>query len=387
MELERARYLVSPDGRAALESLPADLPVNKPNQLAAQLRRSFPPAEASALAEQVTLRVRAKRNHGSERPFLYTRSGLEMMTHPIVAARRAERLANLSLPLADLTCGLGGDLAAAAAAGVAAFGFDHDLVHVVLAAANTGAPVARADAIFPAIDLKNFAVLLDPSRREGAGRRFDPARFSPPWDRVLTIAAEASAAVVKAPPGLDHAAIPATAELEAVQLDGSLRELTLWLGGSASPGLRRAVLLPAGETLESTEPAADAHSQPAGQFLYDPESCVTRSTLVLQLAYRLRASLIDPHLAYLTSLSPAFSPLAATFEVLDALPFSVGRLKDRLRAGHWRPDEIRRRAFPIEPDELRKLLGKLEGDPVTLLLTTIADRRTVFICRRLFAPA
>lgn len=387
MELERARFLVSPGGRAALESLPADLPVNLPNQLASQLRRAFPPAEASALAEQVTLRVRAKRNQGCERPFLYTQLGLEMMTHPVVAARRAERLAALNLSLADLTCGLGGDLAAAATAGVPAFGFDHDPAHILFAAANTGAPVVRADATFPPIDVKGFAVLLDPSRREGTGRRFDPARFSPPWDQVLAIAAGASAAVIKGPPGLDHAAIPAAAELEAIQLGGSLREITLWLGGAASPGLRRGVLLPEGHAVDSTEPAAQAHPQPAGQFLYDPESCVTRSTLVLQLAYRLQASLIDPHLAYLTSPVPAFSPLAATFEVLDALPFSVARLKDRLRAGRWRPEEIRRRAFPIEPDELRQLLGKLEGDPVTVLLTTIAGRRTVFICRRLFAPA
>jgi hypothetical protein len=121
--------------------------------------------------------------------------------------------------------------------------------------------------------------------------------------------------------------------------------------------------------------------------LFDPESCVTRAGLVRQLAHRLDAGLLDPYLAYLTAPVPSFSPLAATFEVLDALPFSLQRLKDRLRAAHWKPDEIRRRAFPIEPDELRKLLGKLDGERVTLLLTTIGGQRTVFICRRLFPPA
>ena len=97
--------------------------------------------------------------------------------------------------------------------------------------------------------------------------------------------------------------------------------------------------------------------------------------------------MLDAHVAYLSANEPAFSPLASTFEVLHALPFSVSRLKERLKAGGWRPDEIRRRAFPVEPDDLRKLLGKLDGDPVTLLLTTIGGKRTVFICRRLFADA
>ena len=124
-----------------------------------------------------------------------------------------------------------------------------------------------------------------------------------------------------------------------------------------------------------------------GPFLFDPESCVTIATLVLHLAHRLDAWLLDPHIAYLSASAPTFSPLAATFEVLDALPFSVSRLKERLRAGNWRPEDIRRRAFPVEPDELRKLLGRLEGEPVTLLLTTLNGQRTVFICRRLFAPA
>jgi hypothetical protein len=97
--------------------------------------------------------------------------------------------------------------------------------------------------------------------------------------------------------------------------------------------------------------------------------------------------MLDFQVAYLSASEPALSPLAATFEVLDELPFSVNRLRYRLRAGGWRPDEIRRRAFPVEPDELRRLLGKLEGEPVTLLLTTLSGRRTVFIARRLFRPA
>ena len=359
-----------------------------PVKLAAALRRQFPANEASALAEQLTLRVRGARNHGYHRDLLYTPHGLEMMTHPIVAERRAQRLASLGLPVVDLTCGLGGDLLAVVDLGVSGTGLESDAATALLARANVpGAQIVRGDAVRQPFMLEGCAVILDPSRREGGSRRFDPRAFAPPWDTVIRLAAEAKTAVVKAPPGIQDTHVPASAEAEAVQLGTSMRETTLWFGAGATPGLRRAVLLPSGETIDSTERQTTQPILPPGAYLFDPESCVTRATLVRQLAHRLGAWMLDFQVAYLSAPKPAFSPLAATFEVLDVLPFSVNRLRDRLRAGGWRPDEIRRRAFPVEPDELRRLLGKLEGEPVSLLLTTLSGRRTVFIARRLFPPA
>lgn len=386
MDLERARYLLSEAGQAAL-SASAALDTRDPVKLATALRRDLPASHAAAVAEQLTLRARALRNHGRDDPWLYTAEGLEMMTHPLVAERRARRLRGLELPIFDLTCGLGSDLAALRAAGATALGMDIDAVHAMFAAHNTRAGVVRGNAALPPAEIRRLAAVIDPSRREGGSRRFSPDAFSPPWDTVLTLAGEARAAVIKAPPGIGPEHVPAAAEFEAVQLGTSMREVALWLGAGATPGLRRAVLLPAGAVLDSTEAEADALPVPPAEVLFDPESCVTRATLVRHLAHRLGASLLDPHIAYLTASRPAFSPLAATLEVLDVLPFSVARLKQRLREGHWRPDEIRRRAFPVEPDELRRLLGKLEGEPVTLLLTTLQSQRTVFIARRLFPPA
>ncbi|MEO8540925.1 MAG: SAM-dependent methyltransferase, partial [bacterium] len=305
--------------------------------------------------------------------------------HPLVAAHRSARFASWGLPVADLTAGLGGDLTALAASGLHAVGLERDPAHALFAAANVGVSVARGDAASPPFDIGRMAVVIDPSRREGGPRRFDPSAFSPPWDVALALANRAKAAVIKAPPGLGAEFVPSAAELEAVQLGGSMRETAVWFGADVRPGLRRATLLPAGVNLDSDEPEASAEPVGVGPVLFDPESCVTRATLVTHLAYRLGARLMDPYIAYLTAPEPAFSPFAATFEVLESLPFSVARLKERLRAGSWKPDEIRRRAFPVEPDDLRKLLGKLEGSPVTLLLTTLGGRRTVFICRRLFA--
>ncbi|MBI5946833.1 MAG: hypothetical protein HY875_01685 [Chloroflexi bacterium] len=387
MDLARARFLVSARGREALAGLDAGLGTLPLHRLAAVLRESWAPDEAAALAEQVTLAARARERFGESPLPLYSANGLEMMTHPLVAQRRAGRLADNGLPVLDLTCGIGGDLHALAATGARGAGLDRDRPTALLAAANVpGAAVVQGEATRPPFDLSRHAVLIDPSRRAGVMRAFDPRAFTPPWDVTMTLAAAAAAGVVKGPPGIDRAHLPVAAEVEFVQLGRGLRECALWFGGDAVPGLRRAVLLPAGAELTSEAPEAPAAIVPPGPFLLDPESCVTRAGLVRHLAQRTGARMIDPEVAYLAAAEPAFDPLCATFEVLERLDFSVARLRGLLRARGWRPDEIRRRAFPVEPDELRRLLGDLPGERVTLLCTTLAGKRTVFVARRLWPP-
>ena len=388
MELNRARYLVSGAGRAALAALSPGLGELDVNRLAANLRRAHPADEAAALAEQVTLQTKARERFGDDLGMLFTADGLEMMTHPIVAARRATRLASLGLPVADLTCGLGGDLRACVTAGLASLGLEHDAATALLARANVApAHVVRADAVRPPLSLHERAIIIDPSRRSAAGRRFDPDAFSPNWDEAIRLLGEARAGVLKAPPGIDHGHIPDDAETEFVQLGRSMREAAVWRGVGAVPGLKRAVLLPGDATLDSTAPEWPPECSPPRAFIFDPESCVTRAGLVRHLGYLLDARLLDPQVAYLTAEKPAFHPMAATFEVLQVLPFSVSRLKVLLRERKWRPDEIRRRAFPVEPDELRRLLGRIDGELITLLLTTIGGKRTVVVARRLTSPA
>lgn len=384
MDIERARYLVSPAGRAALAAIPLDAGRDDPNRLVTGLRKIHPPAEASALAEQSTLRSKADARFGHDPGMLLTAPSLEMMTHPLVAERRARRLASLGIPVADLTCGLGGDLRACTELGIHTTGLERTPATAILARANVpAAGIIIGDAARPPLRLNHLAVILDPSRRDAARRTFDPAAFSPPWNTCLELLSAALAGVLKAPPGLDRERVPPSAEMEAVQLGTGMREVTLWTGDGAVPGLRRAVLLPAGVELTSEAPECPEEPRSIGRYLFDPDSCVTRAGLVRHLAHRLGAWMLDSQVAYLSADSPAFDPLAATFEVLDVVPFSVRRLKELLAARGWRADEIRRRAFPVEPDELRRLLGRANGEPVTLLCTTIAGSRTVVVARRL----
>lgn len=385
MDIARARYLVSAAGREALAAVPASLDARDPLRLATELRKAYPPAEASALAEQLSLRARAA-GRGID-GVLLTTHGLEMMTHPVVAARRAARLAGAGLPVVDLTCGLGGDLRPVAALVARAAGLERDPVTAILAAANVpGALVASGDAGHPPFAVGGAAVVLDPSRREGGPRRFDPGAFSPPWHTAVTLAEEARVAVLKTAPGIEDRHIPDAAEAEFVQLGRSMREAALWFGEGSRGGLRRAVLLPGDVELTSDAAECAGEPVPPGAVVFDPESCVTRAGLVRHLGALLGARLMDEQVAYLTAPETAFHPMAATFAVLEVIPFGVARLRQRLRERGWRPAEVRRRAFPVEPEELLRMLGRPEGDPVTLLCTTLRGARTVFIARRVEPP-
>jgi len=387
MDVARARYLTSSRGREALAALPAALAVLSINQLAATLRRHHPAAEAAALAEQVTLRARAVGRLREPERWLLTADGLEMMTHPLVAERRARRIATIGLPVADLTTGLGGDLAEVAACCPRTTGLENVRGTALLAQANVPlAAIVQGDARRPPFDISRHLVLIDPSRRADGSRRFDPDAFSPAWREALSVVEAAPAGVMKAPPGLDHRYIPAEAEAEFVQVGRSMREAALWMGRGAAPGLRRAVLLREREgdaiELDSNAPQAPDSTAAVGTFIFDPESCVTRAGLVRQLGERIGGQQLDPQTAYLSGNVAKFDPLCATFEVLDVIHFSLARLKRHLRERKWRPDEVRRRAFPIDPDELLRQLGRLEGEPVALLLTTINGERTVVMARR-----
>lgn len=383
MRLERAKYLASTAGQEALASLPGEWTAEDPVRVAARLRRRFPPEEAAALGEQLALRARMRQRFGEMPLQLATAEGLEMLTHPLVARRRAARLAALGLPVVDLTCGLGGDLCAVVETGTPAAGVEMDAATALLARVNTGGRVVIGDALRPPCDLARAAVVLDPGRRAGGARTFDPAGFSPPWDACLELLGGAAAGALKGPPGLDRAMVPGWCEYEAVQVGRDLRELTLWAGRGAAPGLRRAVLLPGGHEIDSEAPESDDVRPQVGRYVFDPESCVTRARLVRQLAAALGAWQLDERVAYLSADRAAAHPLCAAFEVLEVMPFGVKRLRELLRSRGWKPAEIRRRAFPLEPDELRRALGRVEGAEVTLICTTVGGERLVVVGRRL----
>ena len=92
-------------------------------------------------------------------------------------------------------------------------------------------------------------------------------------------------------------------------------------------------------------------------------------------------TLADPQIAYVYVDAPVATPFARCFEVLEALPFSVKRVRAALRDRSVGRLTIKKRGSPLDPDQLRRQL-RLAGDAeLTLVLTKVAGAPTALLCR------
>src|SRR5207237_4747837 len=106
-------------------------------KLALELRKELTAERAHLVLEQIELRERAREKFSLAERMFFTRKGLEQATDERLAAYKASRFPS-GMRVADLCCGLGGDLLALAGRGPAQ-GVDCDSVTALLASANAAA--------------------------------------------------------------------------------------------------------------------------------------------------------------------------------------------------------------------------------------------------------
>ena len=80
------------------------------------------------------------------------------------------------------------------------------------------------------------------------------------------------------------------------------------------------------------------------------------------------------------------TPYARCLEVLESLPFSLKRLRARLRDLDVGRAEILKRGSALEPERLRRDLRLTGREAISLVLTRVADAPTVLLCRPVPAP-
>ncbi|MFD8722065.1 methyltransferase domain-containing protein [Streptomyces sp. NPDC059629] len=378
--------LLTPEGRALLDEVRGTAPADE-LAVATRLRREHPAELVSAALAQARLRQRAAAKFGdadADRMF-FTSDGVEQSTRATVAAYRAERFRALGVrSVADLCCGIGGDAIALARAGIRVLAVDRDPVTAATARANAEAlglagliEVREADVA--EVDTAGYdAVFVDPARRGGRGRIFDPEAYSPPLSWAIGAASTAPVAALKIAPGIPHEAIPAAAEAEWISDTGDVKEAVLWFG--TAPGAVRATLLPGPRTLLGRG-LPDPAVRPVGHYLYEPDGAVIRAHLVAEVAEDLSGGLIDPTIAYITADGLHATGYASAYEITDQLPFNVKRLKALLREREVGILTVKKRGSAVEPEELRrKALPKPQGrNAATVFLTRVAGAPTMLL--------
>ncbi|MFT4264499.1 MAG: SAM-dependent methyltransferase [Nocardioides sp.] len=386
MDLDAFAWLLTADGQRLLARA-EEVAATGVDALRAQtiLRKEGSAPRVAVALSQVELRRRAASKFGSLAASMYfTPDGLEQATRLSVASHRASRLAAFgAASVIDLGCGIGGDLIAAARAGIVAAGVDLDPERVAVASANLAAlslegAVSAADATV--VDHSPFDVAFaDPARRSGRGRELATDGWSPPWDWVSTLFARD--ACVKVAPGIDHALIPASVEGEWVSDHGEVKEAALWAGRLATVRRRATVIRDGGlATLTDEDDPLDPLSadgrgdavRELGGFLYEPDGAVIRAGLVTAVAAGVGGGLLDEHIAYVTSDESFRTPFASGYQVIEELPFRERALRAALRERGIGRLTIKKRGVAIVPETLRRSLSLSGPNEATIVMTRVA---------------
>jgi SAM-dependent methyltransferase len=386
------------------------------------LRRDYPASLVATAMAQRELRRAAEAKFSRAAEMLFTRAGYEQSSSETIARYRASRLRNATR-VADLCCGIGGDLIALAAASDV-LAVDRDETHARLALHNA-AVYGRAGHVTAVVaDVRDVrlagtdAVFIDPARRSGpgtasagtvsagTGRRFRVGTSEPPLDWCVALTSQVEAVCIKAAPGIPEELIPPAWEAEFIAEARDLKEAVLWspslaTAPAAGPpdnvrGPRRATVIataPGGHSIRSytliAHPGAPVPLRQPGEYLLDPNPAVTRAGLVEDLARDLGGDTakIDPRIAFLTLDRIVRTPFARTLRVRHSAPWNEKQFAKRLRELDVGSVDIRRRGLAGDVDQIRRRLKLAGKTRATVVITRVNDKPWGLICADPDSPA
>lgn len=376
--------LQSPTGlrlqRRVRELAPAPATALKVTEL---LRREFDPALVATALTLHDLRERAAAKFSRADEMYFTRAGLEQATGEPIARYRAGRFAARD-NLADLCCGIGGDLIGLAATHEI-MAVDRDPVHLAMAVANAGVYdvadcVHAIEADVRDVPLAGIeGVFIDPARRTGTGR-LRTGESEPPLAWALALPARVPAVGIKAAPGIDHGAVPPGWELELIAAGTDLKEAVLWSPALATTARRATILADGAVHALIAAPGEPVPVAAPGGWLLDPNPAVTRAGLVEELARALGAAKIDDKIAFLTTDTPVTTPFARALRVVASLPWHEKRLREALRGLDAGPVDIRRRGLAGDVDALARRLRGPGDRRFTIAMTRAAGQPWALVC-------
>jgi SAM-dependent methyltransferase len=413
--------ILSAAGRELLGRLEGeDIGPERALALSESLRERYPADLVAAALTQQALRIAARAKINMADQMLFTRAGLEQASSELTAGHAAGRFTGCRV-IADLCCGIGGNLIALAATqrdnpaitessrplaqedfrdhGALVVGVDADQVSLEFARHNLAVCAPGAPAAFICADVTRLplrgvdAVFIDPARRNGQ-RRLPAGQSRPALRWCLSLTGTVPRVGIKAAPGLPRELVPSGWETEFVAVGRDLKEALLWSPALTDGVASRATLLPSGETLAAPARSraageADAGEADAGEavplgapgaYLLDPNPAVTRAGLVAELARLTGTWQIDPMIAFLSSDEPVRTPFARTLRVVESAPWHEKRFARRLRELGIGTADIRRRGLAGDVAQIHRRLGLRGPGSATLVLTRVANRPWGLIC-------
>ncbi len=384
MNTELFRGLLSSQGQAAITEAVRLAPSEK-TFLAdiKKLEKSFSRDLSRAALEVVLLRKKAQDKFSRAERMYFTREALEQSSGEVIATYRAERFVNFSR-IGDFGCGIGGDTIGLARKG-SVLAVDKDSLRLGLAAENLkvyelAEKVQFREADLTAMDFPDVeAIFFDPSRRDKSRRYLSGRDYQPSLEIVHRWLAHTPAIAVKIAPGISWSEIDSfDCEAEFISVQGELKECLL-LFGPLKTNKRRATVLPLGATFTGEDFPKTGELKEAQAYLYEPDPAILRAGLVAQLAHSLQAYQLDEDIAFLTSENAQPTPFAQIFQIEDAFPFHLKKLRERLRVLGVGTVVVKKRGSAVDLQMLIRQL-KLTGPKSRgLFLTRVRGRPFVLV--------
>lgn len=379
LTLEGVAFLATAPAQETLAWLDTQDPEKNHLALVQQLRQRFSLVQSGWLLDQARLRPKAADKFAQPLRCLYLEEALQQASSLPLARYHARQFTDYTA-VADLGAGIGADTLALAGAVDHVTAIEQDpmraaiLRHNLHACGVENVTVLEDDWTRLAITVQG--AFIDPARRVEGRRVFSLHAMQPPLAAILTLQQQVPDLLVKAAPGVDHAEIPADAEVAFVSLNGELKEALLRFGGLRRGHARCATLLPGGHQLSTTD--NDDPPLPIGEaraYLYEPDPAVIRAQLVRPLGAQLQAAMLSTDIAYLTADHAVKTPFARTWHVLQQAPFHLKTLNHWLREIQAGEVVIKKRGSPIDPDTFaRRLKTTPGGRKVTVFFTRCEDQ-------------
>ncbi len=389
--VEEYEWLVSPAAERWLD-IAAGADEKSLIRMSLSLRKDLGVTRTHLIIAQAELRRRAGVKFQNAGRMFFTRQLLEQATDEQIAGYKAQRWPAAG-SLADLCCGIGGDLLALARRGPVV-GVDRDPVAAVLAAANcrsaglNSADVQVADACEQ--DVAAFAAWhVDPDRRIEGKKRTRIECHEPDLDALERLLARNHQAALKLAPA---AVLPEhwmqAAELEWIGNRGECRQQMVWFHDLArDPGRRSATVFAAGATEPRTihgDPHAEVPTaEGLGRYVFEPHAAVLAADLTGVLAAQHALQCVSPGIAYLTGDQVLDDPALACFEVSEVLPLDPKHLREAIRVRAIGNLEVKKRGVKIDPEEVRKQIHPRGDHQATLLITPLKKKIVAILAQRI----
>jgi SAM-dependent methyltransferase len=294
--------------------------------------------------------------------------------------------------VADLCCGLGGDLFGLATRGQV-IGIDMNPLHTLLAEANARALgldaclLETADAAQWPLE-RCQAWHMDPDRRPQGQRTAQLVASEPSIDVIRRLLTVHPHAALKLAPAAD---LPddwqTVAERQWIGSGRECRQQVAWFGMlTEHPGKRSAIVVDrhgrVSPLLVGREESPCNIATTVARFVYEPHACVVASRLTSTLAGQFGLDAIDPRVAYLTGDLPIDDMRLSTFEVQDVLPLDMRRLRKIVHERRIGKLEVKKRGVAVDPATVQRQLHGRGDEQGVLILTPQSGCVRAILARR-----